>query len=266
MKSRRQSAQGFTLIELLVVIAIIAILAAILFPVFAKAREKARQISCLSNEKQLGLAMMQYVQDNDETFPGYNMNYPGLPATDNKVYPGWAGKVYQYVKSTGAFKCPDDPTSPSTTIPNASVVSYGFNKDMITQSIATMSAPASTLMCFEINNNNEVVLTDPNEIKSGVGLGFGTPLSNQTADATYVTGVYPSRHFTSLPPVHTGGANYIAADGHAKFLLPTRVSSGQNAVNATDPQANSPTERATGTGAMDNGFGSNSATMTFSLI
>ncbi|MBC7807537.1 MAG: prepilin-type N-terminal cleavage/methylation domain-containing protein, partial [Akkermansiaceae bacterium] len=60
---------GFTLIELLVVIAIIAILAAILFPVFAQAREKARQISCLSNQKQIGIAMMMYVQDYDETYP-----------------------------------------------------------------------------------------------------------------------------------------------------------------------------------------------------
>ena len=66
--------RGFTLIELLVVIAIIAILAAILFPVFAKAREKARQITCTSNEKQLGLAFLQYVQDYDETYPSTYCN------------------------------------------------------------------------------------------------------------------------------------------------------------------------------------------------
>lgn len=69
MEQKTKSIKGFTLIELLVVIAIIAILAAILFPVFAKVREKARQISCLSNEKQIGLGILQYVQDNDETFP-----------------------------------------------------------------------------------------------------------------------------------------------------------------------------------------------------
>lgn len=69
MEQKTKSIKGFTLIELLVVIAIIAILAAILFPVFAKVREKARQISCLSNEKQMGLGILQYVQDNDETFP-----------------------------------------------------------------------------------------------------------------------------------------------------------------------------------------------------
>src|SRR5579871_3249948 len=70
--SRRRQPQGFTLIELLVVIAIIAILAAILFPVFAKARENARRTACISNVKQLGLAWMMYVQDNDETFPPSN--------------------------------------------------------------------------------------------------------------------------------------------------------------------------------------------------
>ena len=66
---RRPRAGGFTLIELLIVIAIIAILAAILFPVFAQAREKARQTSCVSNLRQLGMAMMMYVQDNDDTYP-----------------------------------------------------------------------------------------------------------------------------------------------------------------------------------------------------
>ena len=75
---RPNTLKGFTLIELLVVIAIIAILAAILFPVFAQAREKARQISCLSNEKQIGLAFMQYIQDYDETYP--HQQFDGAPA------------------------------------------------------------------------------------------------------------------------------------------------------------------------------------------
>ena len=95
--------KGFTLIELLVVIAIIAILAAILFPVFAKAREKARQTMCASNEKQLALAMLQYVQDNDELFPGL-ITYPGVPTHG---YGGnWGAQIYPYVKSTQVFICP----------------------------------------------------------------------------------------------------------------------------------------------------------------
>jgi prepilin-type N-terminal cleavage/methylation domain-containing protein len=111
-KSIMNRRKGFTLIELLVVIAIIAILAAILFPVFAKAREKARQISCASNEKQLGLGIIQYVQDYDERFPDYAGDY------------GWAGQIYPYVKSTGVYKCPDDSnTAASPKVP----ISYQFN-------------------------------------------------------------------------------------------------------------------------------------------
>src|ERR1700710_3154638 len=97
---RPNRASAFTLIELLVVIAIIAILAAILFPVFAKAREKARQASCLSNEKQIGLALMQYVQDSDELLPN-RKNEGG-----NK---NWKTYINPYVKSTRVWVCPSDP-------------------------------------------------------------------------------------------------------------------------------------------------------------
>src|SRR5215813_1282794 len=106
----RKKTSGFTLIELLVVIAIIAILAAILFPVFAQAREKARAISCLSNSKQLGLAVMMYVQDYDETYP-WAMNGPdgcggpGCPGGPNQV-DAWPDLVYPYVKNDGAYGCP----------------------------------------------------------------------------------------------------------------------------------------------------------------
>jgi len=103
--------KGFTLIELLVVIAIIAILAAILFPVFAKAREKARQVSCASNLKQLGLATLQYVQDNDETWP---VAQYGLPNGDTQYWFGAGngatfdlskGLLQPYMKSTQVQKC-----------------------------------------------------------------------------------------------------------------------------------------------------------------
>lgn len=105
MSSR--SLRGFTLIELLVVIAIIAILAAILFPVFAQAREKARGISCLSNMKQIGTATVMYVQDYDETFP-MNLYFGFTPAPC--VFTAWAA-VQPYQRNAQIFTCPSNPTA-----------------------------------------------------------------------------------------------------------------------------------------------------------
>ena len=121
-----RKAQAFTLIELLVVIAIIAILAAILFPVFAKVRAKARQITCVSNEKQLGLAMMQYFQDNDEKGPVFREVLNGGDWWTSRML-GWKDCIYPYIKSGGlpynngqpyathgsggAFFCPENSAS-----------------------------------------------------------------------------------------------------------------------------------------------------------
>jgi prepilin-type N-terminal cleavage/methylation domain-containing protein len=129
MKHQKKSAGGFTLIELLVVVAIISLLAAILFPVFARARENARRASCLSNMKQIGLGFMMYVQDYDGRFPfaAYHpiggSNQPVNLQTDTS-YPGyvighynnsgatltryitWMDMIYPYVKSTQVFQCP----------------------------------------------------------------------------------------------------------------------------------------------------------------
>src|SRR6478672_8688769 len=103
MKAMRRA---FTLIELLVVIAIIAILAAILFPVFARARENARRSSCQSNLKQIGLGLMQYVQDYDENYPitFHNKNSDAFPYQNAGNEAGWAFNLQPYLKSTQVFQ------------------------------------------------------------------------------------------------------------------------------------------------------------------
>jgi prepilin-type N-terminal cleavage/methylation domain-containing protein/prepilin-type processing-associated H-X9-DG protein len=258
MSLSRPERRGFTLIELLVVIAIIAILAAILFPVFAKAREKARQISCASNEKQLGLAILQYTQDNDEYMLGLKDN----SGTDT-AYKGWAGEIYTYVKSTGVYKCPDDPTASVGVSPTLVPLSYVLNKDVMGSTLAQQNAPASTVLLFEAQGNQTDV-TNPNEITSSVGNCTGSPLPTGNV-AKYATGVFPGRSFTTISQgtVHTLGSNYLAADGHVKYLNPGRLSSEADATDPSQPQNST---NASGTSAMDNGGGSGSVTLTFSKI
>src|SRR5687767_15865680 len=99
-KLTSDSKSGFTLIELLVVIAIIAILAAILFPVFARARENARRASCQSNEKQIALGFKQYIQDNGEKYPPGPMSSAGT-----KAFGSNPDGIETYLKSTGVFQC-----------------------------------------------------------------------------------------------------------------------------------------------------------------
>jgi len=117
---------GFTLIELLVVIAIIAILAAILFPVFAAAREKARASTCASNLKQIGLAFQQYTQDYDECLPNGmgNTNLSAGCTSQLSLGMGWAGQVYSYVQSRRLFVCPDDLANPNS---GTYEISYAYN-------------------------------------------------------------------------------------------------------------------------------------------
>jgi len=178
---RKSSARAaFTLIELLVVIAIIAILAAILFPVFAQAREKARQSTCLSNEKQLGLAFMMYVQDYDEKFPmnQYDTSAPGGVGDDNSLR-FWTDFVYPYIKngdrgingfdglpitwgSSGVYICPSDPGSQYG-------ITYGANYALMPDglvswttldtlvpvgSLASIDTPADTVLLVEEGVND----------------------------------------------------------------------------------------------------------------
>src|SRR5437667_4718926 len=108
--------QGFTLIELLVVIAIIAILAALLFPVFAQAREQARQTVCISNSRQVGLQVRMYVQDFDETMPIFYA-YNNLPPAGQPGHKGIELEILPYGKNKDLFKCPDDLGGPAVPDP-----------------------------------------------------------------------------------------------------------------------------------------------------
>jgi prepilin-type N-terminal cleavage/methylation domain-containing protein len=245
------SRQGFTLIELLVVIAIIAILASILFPAFAKAREKARQAACSSNEKQLGLAFLQYTQDYDECYP------PGISA----VGAGWAGHIYSYVKSTGVYGCPDDSTA---SVAGGYKVSYSYNANFVKEnnnpiSNAQLAAPSSTVLLAEVTGNqanlssstgNDSYIGSAGTICSSAGNGqflMDTPSTAAPDELTtrYVTGSALGLENTSgstsngtqwgsnTVGLHTGGSEFLAADGHVKWLLPQKVSSGGNGTDGT---------------------------------
>src|SRR5947207_7471315 len=125
-----QSRKGFTLIELLVVIAIIAILAAILFPVFAQAREQARKASCLSNCKQLGLATQMYAQDYDDNLPGWD-NPGGTPLARDWDWAIVVPLLNAYVKSDKVWSCPSGPQDTNFQRgPKGAkiVVDYGYNE------------------------------------------------------------------------------------------------------------------------------------------
>jgi prepilin-type N-terminal cleavage/methylation domain-containing protein len=259
----RKSTQGFTLIELLVVIAIIAILAAILFPVFAQAREKARSISCLSNTNQVGLAIIQYVQDYDE-------NMPSGTYTPAVYLPGlaWGGQIYAYSKSAAMLKCPDDSTqnigaNASNFAKYANSYVYNFDIPMYAPALAALVAPASTVLATECKGDTAEV-TVPGEW-SGGGLppaGYfqsmasdGLTVLEYEPDGKYVvngpqleTGVLGGWQNKTVPFTfysiwylratlggrHTDGANYIAGDGHSKWLRPNSVSCGLPAVQSTN--------------------------------
>jgi len=296
---KRKSA--FTLIELLVVIAIIAILAAILFPVFAQAREKARQTACLSNEKQLGLGMIEYAQDYDECFP------TGL--TGSVVGQGWGGQMYSYVKSKSVFTCPSDTSqvnpSPAYGTPTGdAVVSYGANEDIlrisglsINGNITKMTAPSVTVLLFEVsgfsanvsdplegsdqtNGNTKTFEMTPagngSELWGSWGGNNGdypknsAPYNGQiyrtgviggTQGESFCPGdttsgayqVYPNAGDLTIGGRHLGGANYVLADGHVKYLQPTQVCPGFMAGSASSVFNN--TCHAAGTSGLFNAGG-----------
>ena len=275
--SSRRPASGFTLIELLVVIAIIAILAAILFPVFAQAREKARQASCLSNMKQISLSVIMYVQDYDENFPNGRTSPTDSAAQLSAHYgQGWGGQVFPYVKSSAVFKCPDDSTQTVAATganPILTPVSYLFNYNIpaFASSIAAQTAPAATVLLAEcsaaqvnVSTSGEVppAIASATFSPAGNGLGILTAVDAGThGTVLFETGATGGYYLSGGTPVvpnpalfagsrpkgrHSEGAIYAMGDGHAKYLKPGAVSPGAPAA-ATNSAQDPATLRAAGT-------------------
>jgi prepilin-type N-terminal cleavage/methylation domain-containing protein/prepilin-type processing-associated H-X9-DG protein len=216
------SRRGFTLIELLVVIAIIAILAAILFPVFARAREKARMASCQSNLKQLALGVLMYAQDYDEMTPGAYGNssrYTGLPIPPGPVsgrggassWWYWADMIYPYVNNLQLFICPSYPGGRCR---------YDGNQDALNGNHNTPGRP----LAWHARPAEHIMLYDSRSIRScGRPHGY---LLDSNGSWTYCYG-YPAIDDNKYAPGnpyaqnterHNGQCNYSFMDGHVKPL------------------------------------------------
>lgn len=205
------SRKGFTLIELLVVIAIIAILAAILFPVFAKAREKARQSSCLSNVKQIMLAQLQYCQDYDEKFSNNSYAQP----TGQVSIPDF---LAPYCKNTQIFICPSGSTL-APTLGNSwnAPGGYSYNQAAYTASIGGSYLFYCCALASITTPSTTIVLGDGNGAVQVLGADLNTAVDpNELGSTAGGQGKFRARH--------NGGANFAFVDGHAKWLALSAIS------------------------------------------
>ncbi len=232
MKSRALTlpSRGFTLIELLVVIAIISILAAILFPVFQNVRENARRTACISNGRQIGLAVIQYTQDYDETMPifqAYNTAASGgAPGTPG--HKGVEDELAPYTKAPELFKCPDDSGGPATggkSYHDFYGSSYRFTQSCYTimggadgsheddaemDDATAMKDIGPVAIPHTVTNAQFVVPSDTRIMRDEMMPWFSPDKDPGGALYGYAGGYYKQWH--------PGGGTFIFADGHAKFL------------------------------------------------
>lgn len=213
------------MIELLVVIAIIAILASILFPVFSRAREMARRTACLNNEKQLSLAVMQYVQDFDETLPSlgvgpnpaghlggwiYYNHFPASDQIDPAPYEPNKGSIYPYVKNAQLFVCPDD------SIGHRTGNTYAMNACGAGSADATTGfAAGKALAAFNDTSNFLVLCEEVDAEKPST-----SDAANTSSDDGYL--IFPGNDFSTR---HMDGSNIALLDGHAKYFKPEVIRS-----------------------------------------
>ena len=219
MSDRRTPIRGFTLIELLVVIAIIAILAAILFPVFAQARDKARQVGCLSNLRQIGLATQLYAQDYDETPPPRHVPDILFQFGDPKVYaksPNFLGSILPYTTTRVIFYCPSAiwnlPYAPKAMTPTPlSDTNLLGNGVVIGRPLAVIDRPAEVIYIQELNWRIDNAQLRPARVGNGT---------------TFTAWHYTSPIGEGYSNLHQGGGNFVFEDGHVKFKHHLALRSG----------------------------------------
>ena len=216
---------GFTLIELLVVIAIIALLAAVLFPVYAQARAKARQAVCVSNLHQLGLALFLYAGDyDDKLLPGHLLAAPA--PNGGPSYGGWAGACYPFVRAPALYLCPTDSGSPTMTGGiNYSPVTYFYNENL-----SLISFPEG-MPRAALTNAARTVLLAESTLSAPPQLA---PLQNSLEADSALANSFLS--VAADQNRHQSGRCFLLGDGHVKWLRPDTVSTGTT-LQAASPDA-----------------------------
>jgi prepilin-type N-terminal cleavage/methylation domain-containing protein/prepilin-type processing-associated H-X9-DG protein len=216
----KQSTRGFTLIELLVVIAIISILAAILFPVFARARENARRASCMSNLKQLGLGMMMYVQDYDERFPAAYFHIDASTTID------WQTLMMPYVKSEQLFICPSS-SHPETS--QRLTANYGANARLLPTPPAFPGLPTTYVLPYINGASGLYLFMDAGNYRLDYNQAYNSSNWSYLPGSGDAEGICdnagpPDRGYDDcMHGRHFAGVNIAFADGHAKWVKSDKV-------------------------------------------